>query len=619
MATGKHTANRTRPLIHRHTSATTALICIVLAAATLAVFAQTSSFDFVNYDDPDYVTSNPHVRSGITPQSVAWAFTSTDAANWFPLTRLSHILDDQLFGLRSGFHHFTSVVIHFLAALLLFGFLMEATEARWLSALVAFVFAVHPLHVESVAWVSERKDVLSAFFWFATLWLYVRYARRPTPGRYALVFVAFCAGLMSKPMIVTLPLILLVLDVWPLKRRPALREKLPLFALALASAIFTYFVQNASGAVRSFGVVSLDLRIENALVSGALYILKTFWPSGLAVFYPYPAAIPFWQPALAAVALAAISMAIFRLYRRLPFLAAGWLWYLVTLAPVIGLIQVGSQARADRYSYIPMVGLLIMLAWGAEALLHVSPGIARALPVLAAATCIACIPLAWSQTSYWRDSESLFRHAIDVTSDNYLAEHNLGSARLVARAGLTEAAVHLRKAVFLAPGSVSAHTDLGTALAGMGRFPEAVREYEIALRLDPASTIARRNLASALADSAEAHYRRGLDLANTQEQSSAAIDEFEVALRLRPDYPEAHNNLGVVLAQIPGRSADAISHFREALRLRPDYLDASYNLAVILAVDGRTSDAIRELETALRIHDDPQVRDALARLRGRKQ
>ena len=587
------------------------MICAVLVLATFAVYYQVSNFQFVNYDDPEYVSANPHVRQGITADGIAWAFTSTEAANWFPLTRLSEMLDCQLFGLRAGWHHLTNVAIHVAAAVLLFLFLFSATGARWPSAFVAFVFALHPLHVESVAWVAERKDVLCALFWFLALLAYVRYVKRPSRGWYALLLAAFCAGLMSKPMIVTLPVLLLLIDIWPLRRRPSLREKPPLFALSAAAAIFTFVVQRGSGAVRTLEIVPLPLRIENALIGYVVYIGKTLWPSGLAVFYPYPAAIPAWQAALAAVATVAITFLVWRRMRDLPFLAVGWLWYLVTLLPVIGLVQVGSQARADRYMYVPMVGLLIMLAWGIEAIGEAG---GRLLPPLTALFALACVAIAWTQTGYWQDSETLFRDALSVTKENYVAEHNLGSAMLDTSAKLPEAEAHLREAVRLAPDSVRAHTDLGSVLAKMGRFPEAAAEYRAALRLDPSSEITRNNLASALADAAGAHYRRGLDLAKAG-RSAEAASELEAAINLRPDDPEAQNNLGVVLSQMPGRTGEAIAHFKEALKLRQGYEDARYNLAVALAETGQTSQAIQELETILRTHDDPQVREAVRGLR----
>jgi len=370
-------------------------IYLALFLATIALYAPTVHFDFVNYDDPDYVSANPHVRGGITVDGLKWALTSDEAANWFPLTRISEMLDIQMFGMNAGRHHLVNVVIHALAALLLFAFLNRATKARWASAFVAFVFALHPLHVESVAWIAERKDVLSAFFWFLALWAFVRYVERPSAAGYLLLAGAFCCGLLSKPMIVTLPFVLLLLYVWPLRRwelspssdkrslgsRPGslLWEKIPLVVLSGVVALITYLLQRGSGAVEGLSAFPIGLRMENAIVSYTIYIWKMFWPSGLAVFYPYPLGIPAWQWLLATLAIAGISVMVWRLFRTRPYLAVGWLWFLGTLVPVIGLVQVGAQARADRYMYVPMVGLAIMLAWGAADVVRKAPGIAVAV------------------------------------------------------------------------------------------------------------------------------------------------------------------------------------------------------------------------------------------------
>jgi protein O-mannosyl-transferase len=571
------------------------IVYAALALATLAVYAQTAQFDFVNYDDPDYVVNNPHVRAGLTADSVHWALTSTEAANWFPVTRLTHLLDVQLFGVSAGAHHIVNVLLHAAAAALLFAFLSAATGAPWPSAFVAFVFAIHPLHVESVAWISERKDVLCAFFWFLALWAYVR-------RRGWLVYAAFVLGLMSKPMIVTLPFTLLLLDWWPLRRGWRIREKIPLFLLSAAGAAVTYAAQSGSGAVKPAAAISL----ANAVVSYAVYLLKTIWPADLAPFYPYPASIPAWQPIAAIVVLGAITFAAVRARHSAPYLLTGWLWFLGTLVPVIGLVQVGAQARADRYMYVPMVGLAIAVAWGAADLLRGRPRVAAALATVAL---LAFGTVAWAQTSYWQDSGTLFTHAAEVTGGNYIAEHNLGAylmtipgrmpdavrhlraaARLRPESGqihsdlgaalarspghLDEAAAELREAARLLPSNAIPHNNLANVLAEAGHFPEALAEYDMALRFDPANADARANRPRV---EAQAHYAVGLELANAGKLAPAAA-EFEAALRLRPDLAEAHNNLGVVLSQMPGRHPDAVAHFREAVRLRPDYQDARYNL-----------------------------------------
>jgi tetratricopeptide (TPR) repeat protein len=613
--------------------------------ATFAVYFQTRNFDFVNFDDPEYVSQNAHLKAGLTGDGIVWAFTSTESANWFPLTRLSYLLDVELFGLQSGWHHLMNVFFHGLAVVLLFAFLRRATGSTWPSALVAFVFALHPLHVESVAWIAERKDVLSAFFWFLALWCYVRYIERPSAARYAMVAAAFCLGLMAKPMIVTLPLVLLLVDVWPLRRRPALKEKLPLFAIAIAGAIATFVVQQQSGAVRELASVPFGMRIENALVSYAVYLEKTLWPAGLAVFYPYPKDIPIWEPAAALVLLTAITVFSMRQFRARPYFAAGWFWFLVTLAPVIGIVQVGGQARADRYMYVPMIGLLILVAWGGLELVERRPRLKTPALALAILACCAFTPVTWAQIGYWQNGETLFAHAVAVTEDNYLAQHNLGSALLNRPGRLDEAATHLREAVRLNPDSVRARTDLGSALAKMGRYPEAIAEFQAALKLDASAAILHHNLGNALLESgrtaeaiaeyenalrldpgysearhslAAAHYSRGIELAKSAGHAPEAIAELEAALRIQPDYAEAHNNLGVVLSQIPGKSAEAVSHLREAVRLRPDYADARYNLALALAESGHVADAITVVQAGLRMASDPQLQELLGKLQAAK-
>ena len=580
---------------------------MVIVAATLAVYGQTARFDFINFDDPEYVARNAHVLGGLTASGVAWAFTSGYGANWFPLTWISHMVDVQIFGAEAGWHHLTNVALHALASVLLFLFLNRATRARWPSAFVAFLFALHPLHVESVAWVAERKDVLSAVFWFLSLWGYVRYAEAPSPRRYLLMAAAFCCGLMAKPMIVTLPFVLLLLDVWPLRRtppwRPRVREKIPLFALSAVAAVVTYSVQAASGAVRAVASLPLGLRAENALISYGWYLANTVWPSRLAVFYPFPSQVPGWQMIVSAAVLAGVTvMALWSRGKR-PHLLVGWLWFLGTLVPVIGLVQVGMQARADRYLYVPMVGLGIMLAWSVPQI--------RAMAMAGAALCAVFAALTVVQLGYWQNSVTLFGRAVEVTADNGLAEHNLGAALMADPTRLPEAIGHLREAMRLNPNSERVRSDLGTALAragqlaqaeqafraglaidgrsailhnnlgnvllNEGRVGEAMAEYQTALRIDPGYEEARRNLEVAGPNLAVSHYNAGIDLAN-EGRGAEAVKEFEECLQLDPNNASAQNNLGVVLSQMPGRLAEAISHFEAAVRLKPDYEDAKVNL-----------------------------------------
>jgi Flp pilus assembly protein TadD len=554
-------------------------IYIALVLVTFGVYAQAGRFDFVNYDDPEYVR-NPHTLQGLTLAGVEWAFTSGDAANWFPLTRLSHMLDVQWFGLEAGMHHLMNVLFHSLAALFLFAFLVRATKLRWPSAFVAFVFALHPLHVESVAWVAERKDVLNAFFWFLTLWCYVRYTEQPGRGRYLILLGAFCLGLLTKPMILTLPFVLLLLDFWPLKRRLALLEKLPLFAIAAAGAVGTYLVQESSRAVKTLSVFPVGMRVENAVVSYGIYIEKTFWPECLAVFYPYPASIPAWELALSGAVLVSLSLVVIAFRRMCPYLPVGWFWFIGTLVPVIGFVQVGAQARADRYMYVPMVGLLIMLAWGAVDVVTLWPGMKTAVLGLAAAMCLGCAISTSVQLSYWRDSESLFAHALSVTKRNYVAEHNYGLAVSTAPGRLAEAIEHYQNALAIRPDSVEARSDFGSGLAQMGLFNDAIAQYQTALRMAPDCSICRTNLELARKQMAEHALHEGVAF-QKMGRTEEAIAQFEAALKAEPSYAEAQNDLGVALGSL-GQTEEAIEHFSAALQLQPDYADARYNLDLAL-------------------------------------
>jgi tetratricopeptide (TPR) repeat protein len=485
-----------------------------LILAIFVVYSQVGAFDFTSYDDNLYVTENAHVQSGLTLDNIKWAMTAVVASNWMPVTLLSHMLDCQLFHQQSGMHHLMNVLLHLLATLLLFASLKRATGARWPSAFVALLFAVHPLHVESVAWVAERKDVLSAFFWFLALYAYVRYVERPTVAGYLLVALAFALGLMAKPMMVTFPFTLLLLDVWPLRRvqfPKILWEKIPLIALSAAVSCVTYFVQRSTAAVQAF---PLPVRIENALISYVVYIGQMLWPAGLAVLYPYQQSPALWQAAASAILLAAVTAGVILTWRTRPYLAVGWFWYLGTLVPVIGLVQVGLQARADRYMYIPMVGLLMMLAWGAAEF----P--AKWLVPVAAVAGVACISLARIQTDYWQNSQTLFERAIDVTRDNYVAEYNLGNYLMNTRRG-----------------------------------PEAIPHFEAALRVHPNYPEAQNNL--------------GMLFGNIPGRMPDAISHFEAAVRLNPDLIAAHYNLAVALQQIPGRKAEALAHYEVVQRLQP--------------------------------------------------
>jgi hypothetical protein len=490
-----------------------------LMLAIFMVYAQVGTFDFTSYDDNLYVTTNEHVQAGLTAGSILWAWTAVVASNWMPVTLFSHMLDCQLFHLQSGMHHLMNVGLHLAATLLLFAALKRASGARGASAFVAFGFALHPLHVESVAWVAERKDVLSACFWFLALYGYARYAERPDWRRYLLVSAAFALGLMAKPMLVTFPFALLLWDRWPLQRWQFPRvvwEKLPLIALSAAASVVTYSVQRSTEAVQSY---PLGVRIENALISYVVYIAQMFWPSGLAVLYPYDPAPSLAQAAGAGLVILAISAAVVWAWRTRPYLATGWFWYLGTLVPVIGLVQVGLQSRADRYMYIPMAGLLVMIGWGAKDLMAKWP---RAKIPLVAAVALAGVACLWAsrvQVEYWQNSGTLFERALAVTHDNYVAEYNLGNYLMNNRQG-----------------------------------PEAVTHFEAALRVKPNYPEAENNL--------------GMALGRMPGRMPDAITHFEAAVRLSPKLLEAHYNLAVALAQV-GRTREAIAQYEEVQRLQP--------------------------------------------------
>ena len=611
-------------------------ICLLLLAATLAVYSQVRHYDFVNYDDPEYVVENLHVRAGLTADSLVWALASFDAANWFPLTWITHMADYQFFGMESGWHHLTNVWLHALNALLLFAVLKRTTGARWPSALVAFLFALHPLHVESVAWVAERKDVLSAFFWFLTLWCYARYVERPGVGRYLTVLLTFGLGLMAKPMIVTLPFVLLLLDVWPLRRaplpwrwnaswvKPLLLEKLPLLALAAGASAVTFLAQRSSGAVAPLVGMPLAFRLENALVSYLVYIGDMFWPAGLAVLYPLPRTLPVLGVAAAGLALAGISLVVARQLRARPYLAVGWCWYLGTLVPVIGLVQVGTQSHADRYTYVPMIGLTIMLAWGAAELVERWPRARNAVIAAAVAACLACLAVTWFQIEYWASTETLLGHALDVTSGNFILHHNLADYYLQQKRN-EEARQHDAEALRINPMYMEARLNLALALSLLGRPGDAEVEYRRALEQQPAGkqmALAHSGLGAALAaqhrttealpelqlavwlrpESAEGHYNLGTALAELGRNQEAA-SELAIAVRLEPEDAEAHYRLAVALAAQDQRN-EAADEFAVVAQLRPADAVSQYNLAIALARAGRLDEAVAHFSEALRLRPD---------------
>jgi tetratricopeptide (TPR) repeat protein len=591
------------------------LIGLLLIVATLGVFWQVRSHDFLNYDDDVYVSENSQVQEGFTRKSVIWAFTSGYASNWHPLTWLSHMLDCQLFGLNPGGHHLTNLMLHLANTLLLFLLLNRMTSALYRSALVAALFALHPLHVESVAWVAERKDVLSTFFWMLTMWTYLLYVEHPRLGRYLLTLVVFTLGLMAKPMLVTLPCVLLLLDYWPLDRL-ALRqpedlinsgsqkglssspqrsfllrlfwEKVPFFVLAAVSSAVTFLVQQSSGALKSVEVFPLSIRIANGLVSYVSYIYKMIWPQHLAVFYPHPgSSLPMWLAGAAGLLLLGISVAVMRAGRRHPYLAVGWLWYLGTLVPVIGLVQVGLQAMADRYTYVPLIGLFIMIAWGIPELTRGWRNGRVVLRMAAGSLLAALMVCTWMQLRHWRNNVTLFEHALNTTTNNYLAHDSLGNT-LAQQGKIGEAIGHYSAALRIKPNFVNSHNNLGLALLHRGDVEQAITHFSAALRYQ--------------SDSPEAYNNMGLAMAR-QGHVDRAIDHYSTAVRLKPDYPQAHNNLGNALAS-QGKFDQAISHYSEALRIKPEDAEAHSNLANVLATKGRFKEAIDHYSQALQIKPD---------------
>ena len=614
-----------------------------LALVTLAVFLPLAWQGFVNYDDSDYVTENAHVKGGLRWAGIVWAFTSGHASNWHPLTWLSHMMDYQLFGLWGGGHHLVSVGLHIANTLLLLLLLRRMTGALWRSAVVAGLFALHPLHVESVVWASERKDVLSAFFFMLTLLAYVRYAevRRPKAeggglesgvlgpesGRgdaggapralrfYALALVCFALGLMSKPMLVTLPFVLLLLDYWPLQRlsassrhhsnTPSLHsvragavrlvlEKVPFFLLAAASSVVTFLVQRRGGAVSTS--LTVAERIANALVSYVRYIGKTLWPENLSVLYPHPGHWPVWQVIASGALLLTITAAALLLGRKKPYLAVGWLWFCGMLVPVIGLVQVGVQSMADRYTYLPLIGLFIMLVWGlCELIPRERPWRFKALAVVGGLSLAVCGALTEHQIRFWRNSEALFTHAVQVTRNNYLAYNNLGFY-LNGQGRTAEAMENYRMSLKINPAYEDALNNLGYALAAQKKFLEAIPLYEAALRSRPNHAEVHNNLGNALSEVG---------------RIDEAIQHYLIALREKPTYADAHNNLGIALA-MKGKLDEAIPHFRAAIRYKPDYASAHSNLGNAFAVQHKLAEAIEEYQTALRLKpEDPQAHNNL--------
>jgi len=654
-----------------------AVAVAAVALVALAVWQGVARNEFVNYDDPDYVTSNARVQSGLSWENVRWAFTTGHASNWHPLTWLSHMVDCELFGLNAEAHHLVSAGLHLLNSFLLLVWLGRLTGAVWRSFVVAAFFALHPLHVESVAWVSERKDVLSGLFFMLTLCAYAQYGLRRAMAQgaarqglklwvwYGAALGLYALGLMAKPMLVTVPFVLLLLDFWPLRRWgpgntegwrgrvTSLVEKVPFLLLSAASSVVTYVAQQRGGAVST--ALPLGARIENAWVSYARYLLKTLWPTDLAVLYPHPGHWPgaaVWLSA--AVVLGITAVAVWNLRRR-PFVGMGWAWYLGMLVPVIGLVQVGIQSMADRYMYLPMIGLLIAGVWSVAERFPPRPNRSPILGGLTSALLLACAFLTARQIGFWRNSEELFRRTVAVTRNNYLAHNNLGYY-LSSRGQVAEAIEEYRRSLAIKPDYAEALNNLGHALAGQRHYREAIEYYRRALAAQPSHPEVHNNLANALAEigqvdeaiqhyrfvlernpeHADAHNNYGIALAMkgqldeaiehfqaairfkrnyagahsnlgnafaAKRQLTAAIDQYEICLRLNPNDAQAHNNLGNVRAEL-GQLEEALRHYRRAIELKPENPEAHLNLSIVLLRQGHRDLALEHCRRALEFKPD---------------
>ncbi len=693
-------------------SRTNQIICIYLflAAATLMAFWQVNRCDFVGFDDPMYVTENIHVKDGITREAIRWAFTTGYAGNWHPVTLISHMLDVELFGLRPRGHHLTNLLFHIANTLLLFFVFHRMTKAPWKSAFVAALFALHPLHVESVAWVAERKDVLSTFFWMLTMGAYIHYVEHPRFRSYLAVFTFLALGLMAKPMLVTLPFVLLLLDYWPLQRferkasaqkihaeiirpvsaskrkrkssrkhtvqarvekekpadpkyqwaliHPLLIEKMPLFALAALSSIATFIAQQKGGAVASLEVIPPGARMANAFVSYVIYIGKTIWPDNLAFFYPHPGLLPFWQVLGAVLLLVAVTVIVILEAKSFPFLAMGWLWFAGTLVPVIGIVQVGRQALADRYTYVPLIGLFIMASWGIPELLKHWRYRKEALAASSALIFICLSIFTWTQVGYWRNSMALYDHALQVTSHNDVAHTNRGVA--YAKLGSRSLAISdYDKAIEINPGNAEAYYNRGIEHDGLGNHLQAIADYDYAININPSYAEAYYNRGvtygklgnhrQAIEDfdraievgpeRIEPYYNRGFayeelgDFRKAIENYDRAIEinpknaeafnsrgvaygklgdhrqsisDYERAIEINPGFAKAFNNRGFAYGSL-GNHKQAIEDYNRAIEANPDYAKAYYNRALSYGELGHYEQAVKDMKTAARFNNEDAI------------
>jgi protein O-mannosyl-transferase len=588
-----------RPAPNRWTVAT----CILLAVVTVSLYSQVAWHPFINFDDPEYVTQNQHVRQGLRWQSFAWAWTSTEQANWHPLTWLSHALDWQLYGMNAGGHHFSSVLWHALNVVLLFLLLARATGFTMRSAVVAGLFAVHPLNVESVAWIAERKNVLSMFFFLLALGAYGWYAQRPNWKRYVAVAMLFALGLAAKPMVITLPCVLLLLDYWPLGRvqgwstKPSttlpvpqttwprlLLEKLPLLTLSVASAIITVIAQDPRHQVATLGPLPFLLRAENAVYSYAMYVEKVFWPVQLAVLYPHPVdRLTFVAVTLSALFLVTVSVLVWRERVNRPYLVIGWLWFLGTLVPVIGLIQVGWQGMADRYAYLPVIGLFVMLVWMGFDWAEKQSQRYRIITAITVVVLLMLVALTFRQIGYWRSSEDLWTHTLAVTQGNFIANDKMGDALL--KQGRPEGLRYYQAAANIAPTDPFSHSVLAAVLQDRGNFSGAIQEYEIVLRGNPGADLQAKVYANLAAI-----YREMGNYTEAREDSERSlridshavhelIQQFSELLTAHPA-PERYFQLGL-LQEGAGQIAEARSAYKQALQLDPKFAPAQRALEAL--------------------------------------
>jgi protein O-mannosyl-transferase len=593
-------------------------ICMFLVVITLLAYWQLPSHNFVNFDDNGYITENPKVHKGVTRESIEWAFGVTDFAYWHPLTWLSHMLAFQLFGLNSGMHHLVNLFFHIANTVLLFFLLNRMTGSILQSGFVAAMFALHPLNVESVAWASERKNVLSTLFWMLTLLSYIHYVKRRTVLKYLLILFVFTLGLMAKPMLVTLPLVLLLLDYWPLRRfncamskntgyqkLPFLHlvlEKMPLLILSLISIYLSSISLQKSGFIVSTASVPMKLRIANALVSYVNYIKKMIWPHNLAVYYPFPYTIPLWHVVGAGFLILGISLMVFKTVKTRPYLIVGWLWYMGTLVPVIGLMQAGLwPAMADRFAYVPLIGLFMIVAWGVPDLIRW-----RYKKIMLATLATILISnltvMTWLQIRYWQDGVSLFTHNLNVTRNNSVAHNNLGYI-LMQHGDYKNAIDHYNNALRINPNYVEAHNNLGTALLQQGDYKKAIYHYYKALRINPNYAETHNNLGTALLQQGD--YKK-------------AIYHYYEALNSNPKYAGAYYNLGKIFLN-QGKTEEAINLYRKALKFSPEMIQALYNLSWLIAThedkkvrNGNEAVKLAEKLCSITHYTEPLALDALA-------